>query len=213
MQEFSITLPSTGSQFQQIDNQFSPSSLQMYPSSVLNQQMQKIPNSYIASSSYRNSTNQYPAVPVLSQIHSKEVMHQPTPSGYEVSQGNVNLRYKSKDPQVKPLNMTPQEKIVKLRRRQQMRAMLAIQEQQQQFSHQISDHTGSQNCPESLLHHLEGANVDFDDNLGNLPFFDPNSPMEQDDSNSISMAINDNTIGDTIFYQLQDIVDRVRLTC
>lgn len=206
MQDFSITLPSTGSQFQQIDNQFSPSSLQMYPSSVLNQQMQNIPNSYIASSSYRHSTNQYPAVPVLSQIHSKEIMQQPMPSGFEVSKCN-DLKYKSKDSQVKPLNMTPQEKIVKLRRRQQMQAMLAIQKQQQQFSHKISDHTGSQNCPQSFLHHVEGANVDFDDNLGNLPSFDPNSPMEQDDSNSISMAINDNTIGDTIFYQLQDIVD------
>ena len=71
-------------------------------------------------------------------------MRQPLLSRYEASLGVMNPVSKSVD-LVKPLTMTPQEKIEKLRRRQQMQAMLAIQKQQQEFSHQVPSSNKSMN--------------------------------------------------------------------
>ncbi|CAG7865522.1 unnamed protein product [Brassica rapa] len=47
----------------------------------------------------------------------------------------------NKDASARPSTMMPHEKLEKLRRRQQMQAVLAIQRQQQQFCHQVRDIT------------------------------------------------------------------------
>jgi hypothetical protein len=94
--------------------------------------------------------------------------------------------------------MTPQEKIEKLRRRQQMQAMLAIQKQQQQLVHQKCSQ-------ENQIQHVEGAGPEVED-LSTLASFDPNSPIEQDDSNTVSLAVNDYSMEDTVLYMLQELV-------
>eukprot|EP00258_Populus_trichocarpa_P037843 XP_024453862.1 protein LNK2 isoform X1 [Populus trichocarpa] len=144
-------------------------------------------------------TNPY-SMPGLSHIQSGDFKHQPLASGYEVSSvsGNANPINKLADCPVKPQRMTPQEKIEKLRRRQQMQAMLAIQKQQQQLVHQKCSQ-------ENQIQHVEGAGPEVED-LSTLASFDPNSPIEQDDSNTVSLAVNDYSMEDTVLYMLQELV-------
>lgn len=208
----------------QYENQLASSMLLSPPSSMLSQQRQlsgteslqykHVANPFLAASAYGNLTNPYPAMPVLAHIQSAERKHQPMLSDYEGSPGGENPASKSVSTTVKPLTMTPQEKIEKLRRRQQMQAMLAIQKQQQQLSHQVpsANQSITQKCPqESQTQHFEEANLELED-ISTLPSMDPNSPIEQDDSNTVSVAVDDYSLEDTILYRLQDIISKVCLT-
>ncbi|XP_050234128.1 protein LNK2 isoform X1 [Mercurialis annua] len=204
----------------QYKNQFAPNIIHS-PPSVLNQprqlqgpeslQFQKIPNPLMAPSAYGTVTNPYSVMPVLSHFQSGEFKHQPAYSGYEVSSGNANPVNKSADSLVKIQTMTPQEKIEKLRKRQQMQAMLAIQKQLEQFGHQVSCNGQSLTQKSSLENQIqlvEGADLEVED-LSAFPAFDPNSPLEQDDSSTISLAINDYSAEDTVLYRLQNIIDKL----
>lgn len=173
-------------------------------------QYQQISSSFVTLSTYGNLTNPYPSMPVLSNIQPGEFKHQNLSSCYEVSPGKTNPVNKSAATPAKPLTMTPQEKIEKLRRRQQLQAMLAIQKQQQQFSHQVSsiDHSNPQKSQENQILPVEGADLDVRD-LSSLPSFDPNSPVEQDDSNTIYLAVDNYPGADSILYLLQDVIAKV----
>lgn len=207
----------------QFENQLAPPMLQSPPSSMLNQhrqipgpeslQYQHVANPFVAPAAYGNLTNPYPAMPVLAHIQFAEPKHQPLLSAYEGSPGGANPVSKSVKTPVQPLTMTPQEKIEKLRRRQQMQAMFAIQKQQQQFSHQVpsSNHSITQIClPDSQNQHFEEADLEVED-INTLPSLDPNSPIEQDDSDTVPVAV-DYSVEDTILYRLQDITSKVCLT-
>jgi len=138
-------------------------------------------------------------------------MQQPALSGYEASLGVMNPVNKSVG-LVKPLTMTPQEKIEKLRRRQQMQAMLAIQKQQKEFGHQVPNSNKSINkrcATEMLNQHCDGADPEIED-LRTLPTLD--LPTEHDDSSTISSAIDDHFVEDTILYMLQDVISKVKLS-
>ena len=205
----------TSGQFQ---NQLVSSVIQSSPSSILGQWnelqgpetlYQDITNTYVTSSAYENLTNTYSSMSTLPQAQSGVLMRQPLLSGYEASLGVMNPVSKSVD-LVKPLTMTPQEKIEKLRRRQQMQAMLAIQKQQQEFSHQVPSSNKSMNekCAIEMHSQLcDGADPEIEDLRTTL---DP--PTEQDDSNTISLAIDDLFVEDTILYMLQDVISKVRLS-
>ncbi|XP_047254195.1 protein LNK2 isoform X11 [Capsicum annuum] len=108
--------------------------------------------------------------------------------------GNSNHFNKSQDASSKSLMMTPQEKIEKLRRRQQLRAMLAIQKQQQQFSYQTAKEGGS-----------------LEENLSCIPSLDPSSPLEQGDSNTACLAVENSSVEDTAVYLLQDVISKLDL--
>ncbi|XP_065868294.1 protein LNK2 isoform X2 [Euphorbia lathyris] len=196
--------------------QFSPTFLNPSPS-VLSQprplqghealQYQLISNPSMAPSAYGTFTNTCSTMPVLSNIQSGDFKNQSVLSGYEVSSGKPN----PVDKLDKNRTMTPQEKIEKLRKRQQMQALLAIQKQQQQFSHQVScsDQSVAQKCLQENQNQLvEGADLEVDD-LRNFPAFDPNSPVEQDDSSSMSLAVDDSSAEDTVLYRLQDIIGKM----
>ncbi|OAY53472.1 hypothetical protein MANES_04G165400v8 [Manihot esculenta] len=204
----------------QFKNQFAPTIVPSSPS-VLSQprplqgpeslQYQQISSPLVAPSAYGTVPNPYSAMPVLSHIQSGEFKRQPILSGYEISSSNANPVNKLADSMIKPQTMTPQEKIEKLRKRQQMQAMLAIQKQQQQFGHQVScsDQSISQKCSlENQIHHVQGADLEVED-PSTLPAFDPNSPVEHDDSNTISLVVNDYSAEDTVLYQLQDIISKL----
>ncbi|KAL5799213.1 hypothetical protein ACOSQ4_032097 [Xanthoceras sorbifolium] len=201
------------------ENQQAHSMLQSSVSPVLSQQRQldksetlqyqQISGSFVTPA-YGNLTNPYPAMPVLAHVQSGEFKNQPLLSGYEVSPGKANPANKSAAAPTKPLTMTPQEKIEKLRRRQQMQAMLAIQKQQLQFNHQISprDHCRPPKFLENQIQHVEGADFEVED-LSTLPSFDPNSPIEQDDSNTSYLAVDNSSAEDTILYRLQDVIAKL----
>ncbi|KAI4333014.1 hypothetical protein L6164_017871 [Bauhinia variegata] len=208
--------PSSNSS-RQFENPMSPSIIQSSTSSVLRQQKQlqgadslcqNITNPYVASRVYGNLTNTYPAMPMLSQAQPGDLRHRSLLSGYEVSTGMMNPMKKSVD-SGKALTMTPQEKIEKLRRRQQMQAMFAIQKQQQQLGRQVpcTNKPMAQKSPlEIQRNSCDGADREIDD-LSSLPAVGP--PIEQDDSNKISVAVNDYIAEDTILYRLQDIISKL----
>jgi len=207
----------TSGQFQ---NQLASSFIQSSPSSILGQQKQlqgpktlyqDITNTYVTSPVYGNLSNAYPSMSMLPQAQPGVLMRQPLLSGYEASVGAVNPVNKSVD-LVKPLTMTPQEKIEKLRRRQQMQAMLAIQKQQKELGHQVPSTNKSMNKKGAIQMQSQlcaGPDPENED-LRILPGLDPLT--EQDDSNTISLAIGDHFVEDTILYMLQDITSKVRLS-
>ncbi|WZZ81716.1 hypothetical protein YC2023_102288 [Brassica napus] len=87
--------------------------------------------------------------------------------------------------------MTPQEKLEKLRRKQQMQAVLAIQRQHHQFHHQIpiADQYITLNCcQDNPLQLVDKANLE-----GLIPSFDPNSSLELGDSCNFSAAVDNSS--------------------
>ncbi|KAB2627428.1 hypothetical protein D8674_021046 [Pyrus ussuriensis x Pyrus communis] len=219
VQDFYGTWPSSRTPSGHFENQSERFMVQSSPSAALSQKRQlqgpeslpyqHISNQSVAQSMYGNLTN--PSIHVSSQIQPGEFKHQILFSGCEVSPGKANTINKSLDTSAKPLTMSPQEKIEKLRRRQQLQAMLAIQKQQQQLSHQISGTTqsSSQKCPqENQIQHFERADLEVE-GLSTLPSLDPNSSIEQDDSDMVSAAVDDHSAEDTILYRLQDIVSKL----
>ncbi|XP_057455283.1 protein LNK2 isoform X2 [Lotus japonicus] len=216
LQDFYGNWSSSATPARQFENQLASSALQSSQSSIPGQPKQlQIPetlyqniiNPYATSSVYRD-VNTYPDMPMLSHIHSGDVGCQPVHSGYEVSPCMVNPLMNSVD-SVKPQTMTPQEKIEKLRRRQQIQAMLAIQKQQQELSHQVpsTSKSISKKCPAEIQSHLcDGTDPEFDD-LRTLSALD--LPIEQDDSNTISLAIDNDFVEETVLNRLQDIISKL----
>ncbi|XP_074304880.1 protein LNK2 [Silene latifolia] len=110
----------------------------------------------------------------------------------------------------RPMNMTPQEKIEKLRRRQQMRAMLAIHKQQQQLSHQASrvDYPLSQKIyQEDSFLRMEKAELEVNENLSPYSC----NPGSSDTKANVSTIcdMDEYSSADMVLYQLQDIIARL----
>ena len=195
------------------ENQLTPSVIHSTPPSVIGKQKQiqgteayyqNIMNPYPVSPVYGNPERVYPSIPMLSQAQS-DLRHQPLHSGYEVSNILVNRVKKSGD-SVKPVTMTPQEKIEKLRRRQQMQAMLAIQKQQQQLGNQVSSTNRFISQTHLQNRSSDGTDPEVEDG-STFSALDP--PSEQDDSNTISEAIDESFDEEMILYKLQDIISKV----
>ncbi|KAL8109603.1 protein LNK2 isoform X2 [Apium graveolens] len=136
---------------------------------------------------------QDPVTPILPQFHSAS----------KVPFGQSKFLNEFPGSSVNPLTMTPEEKIKKLRQRQQLRAMLAIQKQHKQFGHEKSESQHSVCKKHSIpdqMQHLEG-NLEVD-----VPNLDSNLPAELDNSGTIYLASDHSSTEDAILYRLQDIV-------
>lgn len=219
MQDIYGSWPPSGYPLGQYENQMKSFVVNSSPSSVMRQQKQlqgteslqyqQISTPYVAPSAYGNIRAPYPAVTVLSNIQPGDYKQQPLVSSYDVPLAKANAVKRSVKTPAKPLTMTPQEKIEKLRRRQQMQALLAIQKQQKQLSLQvpITDHSITQKySQESQIHHVEGTEVN---DLSTIPSLDSVSPLEQDDSNTVSLAMDNYSLEETVLYRLQDIVSKL----
>ncbi|XP_061997233.1 protein LNK2-like isoform X1 [Rosa rugosa] len=218
LQDFYGSWSSTRNPSGQFDNQLPSLMVQSSPTSVLGHKRQlqgpesfpyqPVSNQFVSQTMYGTLTNACQATPVLSHTQPGQIKHQNFLSGSDISPGSA--RNKSADTCAKP-TMTTQEKIEKLRRRQQLQAMLAIRKQQQQFSHQVSctNQPTTQKCPqENQIQHSERADLEVED-LSTFPSLDPNSPIEQDDSNTVSAAVEYYSAEDTILYRLQDIIAKL----
>ncbi|XP_021774434.1 protein LNK2-like isoform X1 [Chenopodium quinoa] len=210
--------PSSATNAPQFSRQCAPSTVENHSVSVpvqhqLSQEFRPF--------SYQNFSTPYGAPyacgnftsnPALRMLKHTEDENQSILSSSEVSPGDViNKPVGSLGTSTKHTKMTPQEKIEKLRRRQQMRAMLAIQKQQQRLGHQASsgDYSRSRkSCLEDPVRHMENSDLEVDDILSIVPCYDPGSPNKGDDSSMIS-NIDDYSAEDTVLYQLQDIVSRL----
>ncbi|KAL3829790.1 hypothetical protein ACJIZ3_018592 [Penstemon smallii] len=202
------TSSSSQSPFPQVSSQYSPSMVKQYPPGISQKRQLWRPESLqqkhysgpvLASPLGGNMLNYYPTPSGLAQFHPGEGNCELMSSGYEVPLASANSLKKSVDAAVKPPAMTPKEKIEKLRRRQQMRAILAIQKQQQQFGNQVS-----------VIEHptMEGGSIEVDENLSSLPY-NADSPLEQDDSKTISMSFNNCSVEESVLYQLQDTITKL----
>jgi hypothetical protein len=212
LQDFYGNWSSSATSARQFESQLTPSVLQSSPSSILGQ-----PNQLLGPETYQNIINPYvapsfygnlPAMPMLTQFQSGNLRHQHVLSGYETSAGPLSP-LKSYAGSAVPQTMTPQEKIEKLRRRQQMQAMLAIQKQQQVLGHQVpcTSKPVAQIChPQIQSHSSDGTDPKIED-LSTLPL------IEQDDSNTISLATDDDFVEETILCRLQDVISKVLLSC
>ncbi|CAH8353533.1 unnamed protein product [Eruca vesicaria subsp. sativa] len=163
-------------------------------------------NQYMATSGFGNQTNPYSAVPVVSAVQRPDVKNQLMHPSYNPATAiSVNM---VTDASARPSTMTPQEKLEKLRRRQQMQAMLAIQRQQQQFRHQVpvADQSITQNCcQDNPLQLVDKTNRQ---GLTGMRSFDPNSSLELDDSANFAAAV-DNPTEFSALYRLQDVVAKL----
>ncbi|XP_011088416.1 protein LNK2 isoform X2 [Sesamum indicum] len=209
LHDLSGTWTSSGSPLQQVNIQYATSMVNACPPLALAQQMtlqrpepfqqKNFASAPLASPLYGNMVNHYPATSVLAQFRPGEGSRELV-SSYEVSPANANSLKTSEDASVKPPAMTPKEKIEKLRRRQQMRAILAIQKQQLQFGNQVtvSEHSS-----------MEGGKTEVDESFSSFPSLEPNSPIEQDDSNTISMAFDNYSVEESVLYRLQDTIAKL----
>lgn len=212
------TWPSSALNVPQFGRQCAPATLQSYPVSPSDQQdlsqgyrtmpYQQFAPRYDAPYAYRNFSNQHAA---MGRLNPTDDEHQSILSSSEVSPGDVMSLNKPAETISKPTKMTPQEKIEKLRRRQQMRAMLAIQKQQQRLAHQVSsgDYPFS-GCSfeENQNFRMEKSDVEPDEISNTLPRYDPCSPNRECDPSRIS-SIESYSVEDSVLYQLQDIISRV----
>ncbi|KAG2325007.1 hypothetical protein Bca52824_007735 [Brassica carinata] len=165
-----------------------------------------MPNQHMATSGFGNHINPYSSVPVVSAFQRPDVKNQLMHPSYNPATAiSVNM---VTDVSSRPSTMTPQEKLEKLRRRQQMQAMLAIQRQQQQFRHQApgADQSIAQNCcQENPLQLVDKTNLQ---GLSAVPSFDPISSLELDDSGNFAAAA-DNPSEFSVLYRLQDVVSKL----
>eukprot|EP00262_Sarcandra_glabra_P011111 TRINITY_DN26829_c0_g1_i1.p1 TRINITY_DN26829_c0_g1~~TRINITY_DN26829_c0_g1_i1.p1 ORF type:complete len:775 (+),score=157.46 TRINITY_DN26829_c0_g1_i1:180-2504(+) len=218
--------PSTNQvqQFVNLKMHASPtSSLQTFPSSVFCPKRQlggpdssrylQTSNPYMHSG-YVYATHNFPVMPLLPHIRSERDQSEPPLPSYEFSPGSMQYENPSKklpDAPSRPLTMTPQEKIEKLRRRQQMQAMLAIQQQQQKFDQHITctDPSITQKYPQDNQDQGEiSVDIEVEEHTKNPPL-EPNLLVEEDGSNKISMSTDECSLAETIFNQLQDSMEKL----
>ncbi|KAJ6804664.1 uncharacterized protein M6B38_184145 [Iris pallida] len=131
---------------------------------------------------------------------------------YPDSLEDSNILNKMPELQSRQSSMTPQEKVEKLKRRQQIQAMLAIKQQQQQFSRQMNatkNMTTKGNSQESKSKDVVTSNMGIEENPLKLPSSDMNILMDYDESQKISALIDDSSLEETIYYQLQDALGKM----
>ncbi|XP_068660749.1 protein LNK2-like isoform X2 [Aristolochia californica] len=223
MNEPTFTLNVTGAwsppvdQFQQYVNARVPvSSLQTFPTAVLGgpESMRYLhgSNPYMHAG-YGYPVHQFPAIPQLRHTHSDRDQHQIFLKNYrKLSPDSLKygrLQKKLADVHTRPLIMTPQEKIEKLRRRQQMQAMLAIQRQQQKLGNQISG-ADQKSLNESQGQDFVANSIEVEDNsIGIQPPLEMSLSLEQEESSKTSMAIDVFSVAESIFDQLQDAIGKL----
>ncbi|XP_020672847.1 protein LNK2 isoform X1 [Dendrobium catenatum] len=154
---------------------------------------------------------QFHGMPLPPQIHAARNQHKPV-SGSFKAHLDFSKHSKPVGTSSKPLIMTPQEKIEKLRRRQQMQAMLAIQKQREQYNHQISgsDEAPSLACLQNNQNHGVTRNTGVVEELAQkLLSSDASSLAEQDQSQMISSSLDGHSVEEAIYYQLQDAMGKL----
>ncbi|KAK4414535.1 hypothetical protein Salat_2866500 [Sesamum alatum] len=82
-----------------------------------------------------------------------------------------------------------------------MRAILAIQKQQLKIL--VSGNSFRKHSS------MEGGKTEVDESFSSFPSLEPNSPIEQDDSNTISMAFDNYSVEESVLCRLQDTIAKL----
>ncbi|KAG2588971.1 protein LNK2-like isoform X4 [Panicum virgatum] len=163
---------------------------------------------------YGYSAYPFPTIPLVSNVQVEEHQIKSPATSYQTSADSpkhASSKEKCQDIPSRPLRMTPQEKIEKLRRRQQMQALIAIQQQQQQFGHEGSGsdtivpqaYSTRNKNPDSL-----GSSIVIDENT-NKVFSPEMMPTRYDEVHKSSAISDDPYIEEKIYYQLQDALGKL----
>uniref|UniRef100_A0A1D1ZJ34 Protein LNK2 n=1 Tax=Anthurium amnicola TaxID=1678845 RepID=A0A1D1ZJ34_9ARAE len=157
---------------------------------------------------YRYSPHSFPMVPTLSPARPEMKENHPVQPSHTVYPDSPKH---TSEVQSKPLAMTPQEKIEKLRRRQQMQAMLAIKQQQQQFGRWRTAAEMSASQTSSQTNKSRGSVVSsgkVEDATKAMTSSEFNMQQEIDEPHPISILIDD-SLGEAIFHHLQDAITKL----
>ncbi|KAK1319868.1 hypothetical protein QJS10_CPB04g00378 [Acorus calamus] len=159
------------------------------------------PNPYMFMG-YRYPAHHFPVMPVLPQIQSGAAQNQ-----LHIASTNSLLDSSKNLPDVsaRPLILAPQEKIEKLRWRQKMQSMLAIQQQQQRFSHKTncSDQSATQRSSQkNLTSDATVSDVEVEES-------DNNSAREQYVPHNTSTLVDGSSLEVKTFHQMQDALTKL----
>lgn len=184
----------------------------MNPPSTFQSQPLEQPNSshHVMLADYGYPAYQFHGMPLPPQIHAARSHRKPVLAGVKAHL-DFSKHSKPAGTASKPLMMTPQEKIEKLRRRQQMQAMLAIQKQREQYNHHISgaDETSSLACLQNNQNQdVTRSTAVMEEHAKKLSSSDATSLAEQDQS-QISSSLDGHTVEEAIYYQLQDAMGKL----
>lgn len=159
-----------------------------------------------------------PAMPYLSNLRPQAEQGKPLFVGYQIPADVSNQPHHISKPAVIPLrppSMTPQEKIEKLRWRQQMQARLAVEHQQQQFDSQktCKNHSPVHKQPQNI--HCEQAEVKPMEGLTKV-LQSPNPELDSLTPHENSRAVSELTYSDedgsleaNVLHQLQNVIGRL----
>jgi hypothetical protein len=155
----------------------------------------------------------FPTIPLVSNIQAEDHQRKLPVTSYQKSADSPKHSSSlemSQDIPSRALRMTPKEKIEKLRRKQQMQALMAIQQQQQRFGQEGS-------CSDTIVlqpgsprnKNADSLRISIvkDENTtkGFLPEMIPTSHDEVHKSSAIS---DDPFTEEKIYYQLQDAIGK-----
>ncbi|WOL11482.1 protein LNK2 isoform X2 [Canna indica] len=171
------------------------------------------PNQFMLSG-YGYTAYPFRTIPLSQNVHSKKNLEKPLSIDYKVlTDFSKSSNALSRPPEInsRPLTMTPQEKIEKLRRRQQMQAMLAIQQQEQQFAHPSTDSESGFPQPCSPRKQIEESTTtsSVDAITNKLSSAEHNILADQEEPWKISTMIDDHSLEETIYYQFQDALGQL----
>ncbi|KAI3874239.1 hypothetical protein MKX03_014271 [Papaver bracteatum] len=208
--------PLDGNKFQQTGNQFQTSSFQTFPRAVprLPQPFMYVQTSHpYMPTGHGNSTNYY--VPMLPHVSSERGNDHSALHGYRFPQV-VSTKMASPSKKLpgvlsRQTTMTPQEKIEKLRRRQQLQAVLAIQGQQQQLGPQFTcADSDTQRCVQANRSQDTGGKIEAEKNIKLVGSFESDWPIQQDDS--VAMIADDCSLKQRVLDQLQDVIGKLDMS-
>ncbi|XP_073038614.1 protein LNK2-like isoform X1 [Primulina eburnea] len=187
--------------FEQVNDEYAPSMFKACPPLVLSQQkhvegtepfLRKNFSGPVLAPPFCGNTVYH--CPSTSHLSSK---FQPVKNNLTLACANPVKN--SVDAATNPPAMTPEEKIEKLRRRQQLKVILAIKKQQQQFGNPVSAENST----------IEGGNIEVGENISGFPSLDRNSIIGHDDNNGVTMPLSIFSVEESVLRRLQDSIYRL----
>lgn len=154
----------------------------------------------------------FPAVQFHPNVQIDRNQKRPVTASYEVRPDDKkHQKVSSRLPDAKPAIMSPQAKMEKLRRLQQMQAQLAIAKQQQQYNTTGVDVSVPQSSSQNnQTLDVMTSTTTIDDSARKVPSSELNMIAKQDESQRTFTLTYDPPAEETIYYQLQDVIGKVR---
>lgn len=223
---YSVTTPSETFQSKAVSQQMQTGDamlMEQHGSSTASQQMQFVDAKLVENHGSSNNlafirhecpTYYYPGIQLPPHLQTARIQKKPVLSSYRaVSDNTKSLRTPNGLPDAKAGVMTPQEKVEKLRRLQQMQAQVAIKQQHQQYSHQSAGVNITQSFSQNNQTLDAMTSTVTTDDAHKVSPSEQKMAVEQDESKRTSSLTYGPPVEETTYYQLQDVIGKVSLSC